>query len=306
MKLEEFWMSKRLMADIGLFFVTIGWSVTFILSKNSLATLAPYNFLAIRFLLAFIIATLFFWKRMLKINKTTLKYGFLMGLLLFVTYAFQTVGLVYTTPSKSAFINGMSVVLVPIFISITMKILPDKKVVFSVILSFAGLGLLTLNQGFSDINIGDIYTFFCAVLFAVYIILIGKINVNIESISMAVFQLGIVGILSLITSFFIENPGLPEGRASWINILILSVICTAGAYIIINLARKYTTATHTALIYVAEPVFAAFFAYFLYGEVLSKKGILGAILILIGMLLAEINFKKIWKKNRNILKIPKF
>ncbi len=294
-------MSRQTIADIGLILVTISWGASFLLTKGALAELSTYNFLAIRFSLAFIISSLIFFKKMKSIDKETLKYGITLGIILFASYAFQTVGLNYTTCSKSAFITGLSVILVPLFSFFIIKKVPPRKTVFSVILAFSGLGLLTLNSGFAGINRGDFLTFFCALLFAVYIILVEKYTVLVKSLPFAVLQLGVVGILSFVTSLMFEIPELPGEIITWINIIVLSIFCTSIAYIIQNVAQRYTSAVHTALIYTAEPVFAAIFAYIIFDELLSKRGILGAIFILLGMFIAELNFKKInqllfWKR----------
>ncbi|SHK65857.1 DMT family transporter [Tepidibacter formicigenes] len=293
-------MSRQLKADMALLLVTIGWGSSFILTKNSLAKLPTYNFLTIRFFLAFIISSVIFIKKMTKIDKKTLKYGVILGICLYAHYAFQTVGLNYTSISKSAFITGFNVILVPVFASLLIKKLPHKQSILSVVLAFIGLGMLTLNENITGINIGDIYTLICAVIFALYIIFVGKYTVDSESVSLAVVQLGVVAVLSLITSFAIEKPIIPNDYQVWINIIILSVVCTSGAYIIQSIAQKFTSSTHTALIYSGEPVFAAMFAYIIYGENLSVKGTLGAILILTGMLIAELDFKKLLNKKDSL------
>jgi len=292
-------MTNQRKADISLFLVTIGWGISFLLTKNSLDFLETYNFLAIRFLLAFFISYGIFYKKFKNVNKKTVKYGIGLGILLFLHYALQTVGLNYTTVSKSAFITGLNVIMVPVFSAIIIKKVPERKVVFSTIIAFAGLGLLTLNGNIDGVNIGDIYTLLCAFVFALYIILVGKYTVKVESISFATIQLGVVGILSLITSFMIESPVVPTEIAAWGNIIFLSVVCTSGAYLVQNVAQKYTSPSHTALIYTGEPVFAAFFGYIFLEELLSFRGTLGAVMILSGMLIVEVNFKKLLKSKKS-------
>lgn len=285
-------MSKQFKADLALLGVTIGWGSSFILTKNSLDSLATYNFLAVRFIIAFAISSLIFYKNIIRIDKNTLKYGFLIGFILFSGYAFQTVGLNYTTASKSAFITGFSVVLVPIISALFLKKVPEKTAITGAAMALVGLGFLTLN-GSLGLNIGDFYTFFSTFAFAMHIITVGKYTVDVDSITLAIIQIGVVGFLSLIMSFAIETPIIPTGSTVWINLFILSLICTSGAFIVQNIAQKYTSPTHTALIYTGEPVFAAIFAYFVSNEVLSSRGILGAILILMGMLVAEVDFKSL-------------
>ncbi len=292
-------MTNQRKADISLFLVTIGWGISFLLTKNSLDFLETYNFLAIRFLLAFFISFGIFYKKFKNLNKKTVKYGIGLGVLLFLHYALQTVGLNYTTVSKSAFITGLNVIMVPVFSALIIKTIPERKVVFSTIIAFTGLGLLTLNGNIDGVNIGDVYTFLCALVFALYIILVGKYTVKVESISFATIQLGVVGILSLITSFMIETPIIPTEAAAWGNIVFLSVVCTSGAYIVQNVAQKFTSPSHTALIYTGEPVFAAFFGYIFLEELLSFRGTLGALMILSGMLIVEVNFKKLFKSKKS-------
>lgn len=284
-------MSKHLKADISLLLVTIGWGASFLLTKNSLSELATFNFLTIRFFLAFILAFMIFFKKIINVDKKTLKYGVILGVVVYATFALQTLGLNYTTASKSAFITGFSVILVPVFSAIIMKKIPDKKVIFSVFIAFIGLGLLTLNKNISGINIGDIYTFICAIVCAIHVLLVSKYTKESESIALATIPIGVCAVLSLITSLAFENPIIPTSTTVWINIIILSVVCTLGAFIIQSVALKFTSPTHAALIYTAEPVFAAIFGYIILGEMLSNNGLLGALLILTGMTITEVDFK---------------
>jgi len=291
-------MNSQLKADIALFLVTVVWGISFLLTKNSLDFLETYNFLAVRFILAFFVAFFIFFRKFKDMDKKTLIYGILVGFVLYINYAFQTVGLNYTTVSKSAFITGINVVLVPIFSTLIIKKIPEKKVIFSTIMAFVGLGLLTIKGEINEVNIGDVYTLISAVGFALYIILIGKYTKDVESVVFASIQIGVVGFLSLITSFVVENPVLPAEFETWANIIFLSVLCTTGAFVVQNVAQRYTSPSHTALIFTGEPVFAAFFGYIVLGEMLSFRGTVGAFLILTGMLLVEVNFKKILSKKK--------
>ena len=289
-------MTKQLKADIALLLVTVGWGASFLLTKSSLSELDTFNFLAIRFSIAFILSLIIFFKQIINVDKKTLKHGIGLGVVVYATFAFQTIGLNYTTASKSAFITGFNVLLVPIFSSLLMKKVPNKKVFFSVFIAFIGLGLLTLNKNISGINVGDIYTFICAIICAIHILLIGKYTLESESVALAVVQIGVCAVLSLITSLAFESPIIPTSYNVWINIIILSVVCTLGAFVVQSVAQKFTSPTHTALIFTAEPVFAAIFGYIVLGEKLSNTGLIGAMLILTGMLITEIDIKLLFKK----------
>ncbi|KXG76491.1 DMT family transporter [Thermotalea metallivorans] len=281
-------MKKQYQADLALLGVTLAWGVSFILTKNSLATLETFNFLGIRFLIAAIASALFFYKRFMKLDRATLKYGIFIGIIMFSGYAAQTIGLNYTTASKSGFITGFSVVIVPIFSAIVLKKIPRFSSVIGVIAAIIGLGLLTLDATL-QLNIGDFYTLIGAFCFAFHIITVGKYAVQVDSINLAILQIGVVGILSTVVSVIFETPILPTDEGAWFSILFLSFVCTSGAFIVQNAVQKYTTTTHTALIFTGEPVFSAIFAYFLLGEVMNARGIFGSILIVAGMLVAELD-----------------
>ena len=290
-------MTKQTKADLALLIVTIIWGSSFVLTKNALDHLPTYNFLAIRFILAALISAAIFHKSMLKIDKLTLKYGIIIGFILFAGYAFQTVGLNYTTASKSGFITGFSVVIVPVLSALLLKQIPHKEAVIGVLFAIVGLGFLTLNRSLS-LNIGDFYTLIAAIMFAFHIITVGKYTVKVNSIAMAVIQIAVVGILSLFFSIGLENPILPSGIEVWSAILILATLATSGAFIIQNTMQKFTSPTHTALIYTGEPVFAALFAFIMLGERLPAQGIFGSLLILSGMLISEVDWKAVFKSKK--------
>lgn len=290
-------MKKQLQADLALLLVTVGWGASFILTKNALADLPTFNFLAIRFLLAFVLSLALFSRRLKTLNRKTLVSSAIVGTVLFAGYALQTIGLHFTTTSKSAFITGFSVVLVPLFTALYLKKRPETPAVIGSLMALAGLGLLTLD-GSMAVNIGDTLTLIATIAFALHIIFVGYFTTGCDSLMLGVFQIGVVGFWSLLTSLIVETPVIPELSPVWINILLLSIFCTAGAFIVQSVAQQYTTATHTALIYSGEPVFAAIFGYFMIGDVLTGQGLIGAGLILGGMLAAELDLKVLLGRKR--------
>jgi drug/metabolite transporter (DMT)-like permease len=288
-------MSRKNKADLSLVLVTIGWGASFILSKQVLGELEVFNFLALRFLLAFMIAFVIFIKPMQSINQRTLKYGLGLGVVLFLGFSIQTFGLAFTSVSKSAFITGLSVVLVPILLAVMQQKWPEPKILIGSMTAVLGLGLLTMTGGNLNVNLGDGLTLVSAVFFALHIVGVGAVTspnaskgMRIQAVPMAILQIGTVGVLSLGLSFITETPKLPQTPSIWFNVVVLALVCTAGAFIVQNVAQQYTTATRTALIYAMEPVFAAVCGYVLLGEILGTSALIGAGLILTGTLISEI------------------
>lgn len=292
-------MTKQYKADLALLLVTIGWGSSFILTKNALGDLTTFNFLAIRFLVAFFLSAIIFAKRFKNLNKTTLISGVIVGSILFAGYAFQTVGLNFTSVSNSAFITGFSVILVPILSALLFRKKIELNAFTGTVLALIGLSLLTLNGKFA-LGIGDILTFVSTFAFAMHIITVGLYTNKSDSILLGIIQIGVVGFWSLLATLAVETPIIPTGVDTWVNLLVLAIICTSGAFIVQSVAQQYTSATHTAIIYTGEPVFAAIFAYFMIGEILSPKGMFGAVLIIAGMLVAELDLKTLFKGKKDL------
>ena len=280
-------MRKQLLADLSLLAVVLVWGYTFVAIKNALAGITPFNFIAMRFIIAFIILIAVFRKRLSAINKYTILRGGVVGVFLFFAYAFQTVGLKYTSASNAGFITGFSVVLVPVFSAIILKVKPSIESTMGVVCAIAGLFFLSYNEGYV-INKGDILVFFCALAVAFHILSVGYYTKKTDSILLTIVQVGVVTILSVIAALIFEEPVMPRSTVVWQAIIITSIFATVGAYLVQNIMQRFTSSTHTALIFSGEPVFAGIFGYFLLGERLSSWSVLGCALILAGMIISEL------------------
>ncbi len=288
-------MTKQHKADATLVFVTMSWGISFILTKLLIEEIGVFNFLSQRFLLAAFIAALFFKKQFREMTPRIFFTGMLIGFILFGGYALQTIGLLYTSISNSAFITGFAVVLVPILSIAFFKSKPSISAVLGALMALTGLALLTLGNecGFSNINFGDFLTLLSAICFAMHIISVGIFAKKGNAILLAITQIFGVGFFSMIAALSFEKHAFPATALSWGSMLFLAVICTALAFIAQNEAQKYTTASHTALIYSGEPIFASICEYFIYGTMLSGQGLFGAFLILSGVIISELNpFRK--------------
>lgn len=284
-------LDNQLKADLTMLIVTIIWGSSYLFMKMGLESFQTFNLIALRFSIAFILAGIIFYKRLIQVDVKTIFYGFLLGTILFLLMSVVTIGLKFTSVSNAGFLFSLSVVFVPLLLAIFFKIKPERKVISGVVVSIIGIAFLTLNNELK-INSGDFLIILGAVLYAILIIVIDKWTKNVDSVTLGILQLGFAGAWGLLFSLFFENPHLPNTTESWVSIIALSILCSAIGFIGQAVAQKHTTATHTGLIFSLEPVFAALFAFIFVGETLPAKGYLGATLILIGVLAAEIRFKK--------------
>lgn len=293
-------MNRQTKANLALLGVSMLWGSSFVLSKNTLEHLQTFNFLAIRFILSGLICSLLFYQKMRTVNRRTLLHGTIIGTVLFVGYGLWAYGLNFTTASKSGFIIGFSVVIVPLLSAVLLKKVPSRPSVAGALVALAGLALLSLD-GTTPLQKGDLFTLAAAFMFALHIITIGKFTLTADSFALAIIQISVVGLLSLPVTLIWEAPIIPSSGAVWLNLSLLIVLSTAVAYIVMNHMQKYTTPTQTALIFTTEPVFAAIFAFLLLGETLKPQGMVGSVLILCGMIIAEMNWNKILRRQQSSL-----
>ena len=170
-------MSTRLKADLALATCALVWGATFVLVKNALADASVFAFLAARFVLAALVMAAIFWRSLSRTNTAEIRAGLWLGLFMFGGYAFQTLGLVGTTPSKAAFITGSSVVLVPIFHGIFWRSRIGAAVWAGAGAALAGLYLLTVPRaGLGQLNGGDLLVGGCAIVFAMHILFVGHFS----------------------------------------------------------------------------------------------------------------------------------
>ena len=282
-------MSRHLLGDSLLLLVAIIWGIGFVAVKIGLNDgVSPFFLLALRFSVATLALLPFQIHKIKKIHSSTWKHGAILGVLMFLGFAFQTIGLNYTTTSKNAFITGVYVVLVP-YIS---WFLTKKKVhinsILAAIMTLIGIGLLTLNDSLS-INIGDFLTLICAVMFAGHIALTSKIANNEPSDTLVFIQMVTAGILSYIITFTINEPHQLTMNSS-LAILYLGIFSTMIAFFLQTIGQKYAHATKSAILLSTESLFGALFAIIFFHDLFTFKMIIGAIIIFAAILMTEANW----------------
>jgi drug/metabolite transporter (DMT)-like permease len=280
-------MNRQLQADFWLLLVALAWGSTFTLVKEVLTEIKPYNLLALRFAFAFLTMLIIFRKRLATVTRQELAAGAFIGVFLFAGYAFQTVGMQYTTAGKAGFITGLSVVIVPLAAAIILRQKPGARSLLGVVLATIGLALLALNEDWT-IARGDLIVLGCAFSYALHIISVGRFAPRMDAITLTIVQIGLVAVISGSISLGFEHSSLDFPTGAWLTVVFLGMLITPFTFGVQNVAQKFTTPTHTALIFAAEPVFAALFAYLMAGELLSGRQLLGCGLILAGIVASEL------------------
>ena len=280
-------------ADLMLIGVCAFWGSSVPVTKLALEDLQELNLIAVRFLIAFALGAIVFFRKM-KTDRKTMYYSVILSVNYFFVLAFMTFGVSYTTVSKAGFLTCLAGIFVPIISFLVLKVKISLKTIICALTTIIGVYLLTMvgAEVGSGINIGDILCILCSMFFAVQIILIGRFVRKADIVPLTIYHMGFVGVLSLIASFIFETPSLPTTGMSWLSVIWLSAVCSIGAGLLQNFAQKNTSETHAGIIFTLEPLFAVLLAYIFFGEILTLVGYIGCAIILASIILLEINFPK--------------
>lgn len=294
--------------EIALFTITIFWGVTFAIIKLALNDISPMLFTAIRFSFAALLLLPFLWKPLFNSNIDVIKAGLFLGLLYFIGFATQTVGLYYTTATKSGFITGTFVIFIPILQLILERKSPGKGNLIGIVLVIIGLILLSskgmtvldiISELGSNFNIGDTLTLICAVFYALYVVYIDIITKKYDYRALIILQVVFTGFAGIVITFLFGMTGIEPIRLDFNKTVIIVILYTAIfssilATVIQTKYQKTVTPTKAGIIFSIEPIFAALFAFLIIHERVSSFGIIGCIFIFAGVLVSEL-----FDKNKN-------
>lgn len=290
---------KSLYADLSLLLVAIIWGSGFVVTKNALDVMTPFYIMGFRFIIAAVAITLFSIKRLKRATKLDIKAGIIVGFFMFIGFAFQTVGLKYTTAGIQAFITASNVVMVPFMYWMLVKKRPDNFEMFGAILCFVGIGVLSLDSNL-NIGIGELLTFLCAIGFALQIVAVGYFARDVDPFVLSTIQLYFAAILSFIIAFLFEPKITVITSDIIVPMLYLGIFSSMICFLVQNIAQGYTSSTHAAIIMSLEAVFGSIFSILLLDEPMDIKFLIGCIAILTSIVASETKFQFIRLKKRTL------
>ncbi len=280
---------SRWQADATLLLITLIWGWTFVVMKDSIAQVPVFSFLAVRFSLALLTLAPFVWRSLSTLTRSQVRGGIVTGLFLFAGYAFQTLGLQYTTVAKSGFITGLYVVLVPVLSTLLLRRAPTRAAVLGLGVATIGLARLSLGPDLS-VSLGDFLTFLGALAYAGHVTSVARFGAKTDALAFSSIQISTVLAGSVVASFFVEGGIVLQAFNTQIYLAALAtgVLATALVLVLQTTAQRFTTPTQTAVIFTMESVFAVMFGCLLAGDQLAPSALLGGSLIIAGMLAAEV------------------
>lgn len=274
-------------SELLLISITVVWGLTFALIKKSLDDIQPFVFMSWRFWIAALLMGAFSLGRLRELDWRIARAGVLLGLLLYASYSFQTFGLKYTSAGNAGFITGLFIVFTPILATIFLRHRPDAKSIAAVGIALVGLGVLSLQSGFT-INPGDAMVLVCAFLYSVHIIMLDGYVKKHDLIVLTFLQMLVLAVAFTASGLIFEEFIVPPNGFVWMTVLICGVLASAAAFYVQAYAQRILTPVRTSMVLIMEPVFSVVFGIIILGEVLTWRSWLGCGLIFAGMLLTEI------------------
>ncbi len=278
---------KKYLAITGLVTVTIIWGGGFVASDMALESLRPFQIMAIRFLMASVLMGAASIRELKGINFKELQAGILMGTALFVGFAFQIVGLQYTTPSKNAFLTALNVVLVPFISFILLRKKINRKSIAGAAMAIVGVGLLSLEKNMS-LSMGDALTLVCAVGFAFQIFFTSEFVKKYRAVVLNFIQMLTAVLLSAICLFLFGETDFHVTPQGWLSVLYLGVVSTALCYLLQTASQKYVDETKAAIILSMESVFGTLFSILILHEQVTLRMVCGCVIILAAVIVSNL------------------
>jgi drug/metabolite transporter (DMT)-like permease len=282
-------MSSQLVPGLALLLAAAIWGFTFPLVKDALTQVSAFEFLAIRFVIASLVLASMFPRAAKKALHTGRRAGLIVGLLLALGHAFQTIGLDLTRSTNAGFITGLYVVFTPVIAAVVLRRRPAPVVIGGVVLTTLGLALLSVqfDGGSLSVNIGDFLVLMCAIFYAGQIVSLGYYSPRSDPLALTIQQLSVTAVIFLLLTPT-QPMNAPTTWVVWSALLATAIGSTVFGITMQTWAQAKISPTRAAIIYSMEAPFAALFAFLLADERLPGYAWLGAALIMTGVFVVEL------------------
>ncbi len=274
------------LATLALLAVTVMWGSTFYLIRDLLDRVPVLDFLAVRFAIAAVVLAALTPRSLGRLSRESWRHASVLGLVYGLAQILQTAGLAHTPASVSGFITGTYVVATPVFAAVLLGTRITSLTWAAVALAMLGLAVLSLT-GLS-IGYGQAITFIAALLYALHIVGLGAWSDARQATGMAVVQLLVIAVVCFAATAY-DGVVLPSTRADWASVLYMALFAGALAMLAQTWAQAHLPPARAAIIMSMEPVFAATFAVLLGGESATGRMLVGGLMVLAAMLVAELS-----------------
>ena len=279
-------MRKSALGRLCLIGCTFLWGTSFVVLKSALDTMPTLWILAIRFLGAALLMTLFGFRKLKKLDQSYWKGGAVMGVFLTAAYIIQTYGLVYTTPGKNAFLTATYCVLVPFLWWVIRRQKPERSHVIAAVICFVGIGLVSLQEHLT-VNPGDLITLFCGLFYGLHIIATSVYAKDCDAVLLSMVQFLTAAVICFALAPLVSPFPAQVPSDTWLRIAYLCIMCTGVCFLLQTIGQKYTPANEVAIFLTLESVFGAAISVLFFHERLTFQVFCGFVLIFLAVLISE-------------------
>ena len=284
-------MSRR-QAELLLAAVILTRSTGYIFSKAGIESFGVFNLLAARFLLAFALLAIIFFRKFKGVKPCDILRGAVLGGVFALVMVLELIALKTTDTSTASFLENTAIIFVPLIEAWLLRRAPERTALISAAAAVAGVALLTLGSGGFGFTSGELYCLCAALLYALAIIITDRFSRRGDGLMIGVMQVGFIGIYALAASFIFEVPRLPSGGSEWGVILALAIVCTCVGFTFQPVAQAHLSSECTGLFCALSPVFASLLGVVFLGEPVTLQGVFGAALILFSLYIPHIFARK--------------
>lgn len=274
-------------AKILLALVILSRSCSLVFSKIALNELAPLQLLGWRFSLACLALGLIFHKKIFAAwqkHEHLLLKSFALGFAIFLCMACESISLPSTPVHTVAFLENMSLAIVPFMMAIVNRRLPRLYIMIGAVIILTGVGIMTMKGSTLAFTTGEAWALSAAFFYALFIVLTGLLTNHDNALALGVLQMGWLGLLSFISGAFLGSPlGLPQEPATWICLLFLIVVCSGFGFTLQPIVQQYVSAEETGMFCALNPLCESVLGALVFAETFGKSGLIGAAFILFGM-----------------------
>ena len=284
-------MSRR-QAELLLAAVILTRSTGYLFSKAGIESLGVFNLLAARFLLAFALLAIIFFRKFKGVKPCDILRGAVLGGVFALVMALELIALKTTDTSTASFLENTAIIFVPLIEAWLLRRAPERTALISAAAAVAGVALLTLGSGGFGFTSGELYCLCAALLYALAIIITDRFSRRGDGLMMGIMQVGFIGIYALAASFIFEAPRLPSGGTEWGVILVLAIVCTCVGFTFQPVAQAHLSSECSGLFCALSPVFASLLGVVFLGEPVTLQGVFGSALILFSLYIPHIFARK--------------
>ena len=278
--------NRTFLSKLGLLFITVIWGSAFVVVKDVSSAMPPSYIVVIRFAIATVILSIVFCKRLLRLGRTELLGGLVIGFFNFLGFELQTYGLQTTTAGNSAFLTAVYCVIVPFLAWIVRKKKPGAYNIVSAFLCIAGVGLLSLKSGL-HMNPGDLLSLLCGLCYAMQIVAIDIFTEKGDPILITITQSAVTVIFALPVALIFEKFPATISTGTGLSLLYVALFSTALAFLLQMVCQKYVEPSQASLIMSLESVFGTLCGILILKEAMTIRTFCGCALIFAAIYFSE-------------------